>query len=306
MQNSPKVLGIDAFFKGVYTSEVDSLLEEVLSRYNNIVLVNKFPGSIDSNFSHKSENSLVRFSKHTKIGFAELPIDGAFRTVRNFLPVKKVDNKNYYSFGYTVSELYDSAATNFLMKRGESIQVINYRGNYQKFFSILNPKFYNIEGAKLNFLKNKIVLLGYLGDYSTRLEESIIDKFYTPLNPILVGRSYPDMHGIVVHANIISTIIHERYIDNITDTALFLTIFLILFCNSLLLIILNHRKREWYGGISKIIIVIESIIIFILVIFLFVEYNTKIELKTPLIALIFLPDLVEFYSGIFKINKSRG
>jgi CHASE2 domain-containing sensor protein len=39
------------------------------------------------------------------------------------------------------------------------------------------------------------------------------DKFYTPLNKKLAGKSNPDMFGVVVHANIISMILREDYVE---------------------------------------------------------------------------------------------
>lgn len=58
------------------------------------------------------------------------------------------------------------------------------------------------------------------------------DKHFTPLNPVVGGKSIPDMFGVVIHANIISMLIKGDFMYRIsnfwlTAIALFLNFFLI-------------------------------------------------------------------------------
>ncbi len=63
--------------------------------------------------------------------------------------------------------------------------------------------------------RDKIVLIGYVGD---RIDiDTGEDKFFTPLNSKYIGKANRDMYGIVVHANIISTILNGHYIRVMPD-----------------------------------------------------------------------------------------
>ena len=75
------------------------------------------------------------------------------------------------------------------------------------------------------FLRGKIVLIGYLGE---NLVDSLSchDKYFTPLNENYVGRSMPDMYGVVIHANIVSMILNDSYIYNLDN---YLIVFFALF-----------------------------------------------------------------------------
>src|SRR5206468_7196125 len=76
---------------------------------------------------------------------------------------KKPDNTPYKSFVTALIEKYDSVAFKKLVKRGKAIEIINYSRS-------LNLKQYQeIEGEDLlqggvdtNYIKGKIVLLGYV------------------------------------------------------------------------------------------------------------------------------------------------
>ena len=56
---------------------------------------------------------------------------------------------------------------------------------------------------------------------------SMKDRYFTPLNEKYSGRSHPDMHGVLVHANIISMIQHADYINEVSEVRLYIIAFLL-------------------------------------------------------------------------------
>jgi CHASE2 domain-containing sensor protein len=189
------------------------------------------------------------------------------------------------------------------MRRNNESEVIKYRGNYNKFYFLDHNDIFDPE-VDLSFITNKIVLFGYLGENFFQMEHSLIDKFFTPLNTNYVGRSYPDMFGMVIHANIVSMIINEDYIY---DFSVFLNIvfsFFILYINSFLFYYIHKKYFNFYGGVSKLVMVIESVILLFVCLFIFHHFKIQIDVKLSIIGLIFLPDILEAY---FRIKyKKKG
>src|SRR5204863_8612664 len=100
-------------------------------------------------------------------------------------------------------------------------------------------------------IKGKAVIFGFLGKQLG--DPSWSDKFYTPLNKKLAGKANPDMFGVVVHANIVSMILDEDYVDQMSDWQQYLLAFVICVLNVALFSIINTRYPSWYDGITKLL-----------------------------------------------------
>ena len=69
---------------------------------------------------------------------------------------------------------------------------------------------------QLSKVENKIVLVGSLGSVINNDDSNFgEDHFYTPLNPRSSWRSYPDMYGLIVQANILRMVLDKDFIINI-------------------------------------------------------------------------------------------
>ena len=153
-------------------------------------------------------------------GYANIVGDAAeFSTIRYYYPF----SNNQESFTSSILKNYNPVLYNRIKKRSDQKTEIHYFGNlsnfqFYDFDEVMDPAF-----AAEN-IKDKIVLIGFLGLPSKRntvqLDE---DKLFTPLNPRLSGRSYPDMYGTVVHANILRMALEDDYIRVIPSwlTAIF-------------------------------------------------------------------------------------
>src|SRR5262249_51796170 len=134
---------------------------------------------------------------------------------------------------------------------------INYSG--------AEPAFYRLdygllsEGFDSSRLRDKIVLFGYLGTEPAMRDSNAWpytideDRLFTPLNDRLSGRSYPDMYGVLVHANILRMMLQEDYITVVPVWGVWLAAFCI--CLLLVPVICHwfHTKGVWFHSLSRLL-----------------------------------------------------
>lgn len=282
----PKVIGVDALFLQNKDSIEDGRLQEVISSFKTIVLVNKVEEYDEETGKYsKLTTSIKEFSQTAQQGFANFPEkSGSFKTIREFRPAVAFNDTILNSFATEIVKSADPSKLKVLYERGNQTEDINYRGNYQKFYFIDSDELLNPEN-EFPFLKDKIVLLGYLG--ANINDQSLEDRFFTPLNPKYSGRSLPDMYGVVIHANIISMILNENYINKMSLPLAFLIAFIIGYLNCLLIIKIRERWKDFLGTITKISIFLQSIFYLYLSIVVFHYFNYKPDL-TLSVAVVFL------------------
>jgi CHASE2 domain-containing sensor protein len=198
------------------------------------------------------------------------------------------------SFDIKIFELFDNKAYEKFLERKVEYEMINYRGNYNKFYFIDVADCLD-ENTDLSVVRNKIVLMGYLGpDINTK---TLDDVFFTPMNEKYAGRTFPDMYGIVIHGNILSMMIHGNYINHLPFTWGIIFAFLVGCINTLLLLNVKKLLTDWFGGITKLILFFQTLINLIVVVLVFSWYNFRINL-TLAIAIIFLvPTSIDIYSN---------
>lgn len=136
------------------------------------------------------------------------------------------------------------------------------------------------------------------------------------MNENYVGKAKNDMFGGVVHANIISQILDDEPIDQMSENAqIALAIFFCLF-NVFLFKIVYAAMPRWYDGITKIFQLIEVMGLATLMIYLLLVFNYKADFTLAMIVIALSGDSLEVYHGVvvnlfskdrrkevFKINR---
>lgn len=154
--------------------------------------------------------------------------------------------------------------------------------------------------AKLkNYLGDKAVLMGFLG--TTIIEDEGEDKFFTPLNSKYIGKANKDMYGLVVHANIISTILRGVYVNEMPAWQGHLIGILITYLvfASFRPIYMDHKN--WYDGLTKAMGIILSLIILFIIGILFATFDYKVSFDAVYYGIILLAgDFLEIYYGLIK------
>ena len=301
---NPAVIGVDAFFEVEKDPDSDSLLSLSFSNCRNLVMVDKLD-SFNQATKHYGSlySSIARFSRYSKGGFANLPNDDAvgFRTIREFRPMEKVKDSTVLAFSSKIVSVFNNNEFQHLSQRGNQNEIINFRGNYNRFYFVDTYQ-YAEPGVNLSFIKDKIVLMGYMGpDFNTKTLE---DVFFTPLNDRYAGKSFPDMYGIVIHANIISMILNKTYVNVMPDWISYLLALVICFLNVKMLLFIMSGMKDWFNGLAKLFIFIYSVLTLFISVEILHYFNYKINLTSALIAVVLANTVIEIYDNyVLKIKK---
>jgi len=276
----PKVLGIDCFFRMLKDPEADSLLSLSMSKIKNLVLVGELANKENSNYFEFDTvfNSHPKFAQYGSSGFDNLITseDDAFRTCRTFIPTENINGKIVNSFGIEIVDQLAPQKVKEFVKRQAGRQPINFRRNQEEYTTIDAAQHDSIGFNSSVNLKDKIVMMGYLGGDCGL---SIHDKFHTPLNVAPLGKSYPDMAGLVIHANIVSMVLNQDFIHYPAEWATFFINFLIVFCH-ILLLMYGHKKLNAYFDLLALSLLLLQIIFFAyLRYYLFMEYSIQLDLN---------------------------
>jgi CHASE2 domain-containing sensor protein len=260
----------------------------------------------DNNLSDSIEISDNIFSDYAHEGFVNFPTDAAWqedvKIARTLWPKFSVNGKTELAFSVQVANLYDSMKVKKFLARNKEEEIINFYGNIDVVqlrvqtskrddISTTNfgTGFYVIDFDDVmreNFVpdlfRDKIVILGYLGDYLG--DPAWEDKFFTPLNKKMGGRANPDMFGPVVHANAVAMILNESYIDEIPQWLQYAIAFVFCWLTVALFAWIDKHLPIWYDALSVIIQIIQIILITILIVLAFAYWNLKLELSLTLLA----------------------
>ena len=301
---NPAVIGIDAFFEVEKDQASDSLLSLAFSNCSNLVMVDKLDKFDEETKRYGSlHSSINKFSRYSKGGFANLPNDDAvgFRTIREFRPLEKVKDSTVLAFSSKIVSVYRNDAFQKLALRGNQNEIINFRGNYNRFYFIDTYQ-YAEPGVDFSFIKDKIVLMGYMGpDLNTKTLE---DVFFTPMNDRYAGKSFPDMYGIVIHANIISMILNGTYVNVMPIWISYLLALIICFLNVKMFLWIMSSMKDWFKALTKLFIFIYSILTLFLCIEILHYFNYRMNLTFALIAVVLANTAIELYDNyVAKFHK---
>jgi len=298
---NPKVIALDAFFQVNKDPYADSILADAFSRCANLVLVSgleKYDSSKEGFDTLLTSINLI--NKYASNGFANLPSNQkvSFKTIREFRTTEKVDSELVPAFAGKIVEKYDKVAFQYLMDRKRAVEKINYRGNYNKFYYL---DYYQVLSGRedLSFVKDKIVLLGFMGiDLNNRTLEDI---YFTPLNERYAGKSFPDMYGVVIQANIISMIINKNYINIMPQWISILIAVILTYLSAYVIFNVKRKYRDWFWGLAKLYILIVSLINLLIGVMVFHFFNFRIDLTLMLAVIVLSGTMVQWYM-IYIVN----
>jgi len=306
----PKVLGIDCDFKRLKKPDEDSLLASALSKVKNLVLYSKldFTGKRNDGVFDTLLYCNPKFSVLGKSGFCNLITDGGekYLSCRTFPPKDKVGDHTELAFGLQIANFIDTNKVNKFLARENEVELINYKGNKEMFYSLdvqdvlgYEDAFGFIKDAQLPVsLKDKIVLMGYMGDdFGPGAEKTRIDKFHTPMNPRYAGKAYPDMFGVVVHANIISMVLEDIPMDKMSSWAEKLLAVLLCYINVVFFFYIHDNLPSWYDLVVKTVQIVEVIFILYIAVVVYGKYRYQMDVTIAVVAVGLCGDILEVYTG---------
>ncbi len=323
----PKVIGLDAYFAAPKPDTLgDLMLAAALANTPNIIMYAKLLDPDEEGVWHGVEYSHPIFQQdHEAASVNLINADEAgikqyqFKTCRSFFPRERYINPEtgkldtMLAFAVALTRHYAPDKVERFLARNKEEELINYSGNVidygrtefgNRFFAI---DWYQILDTTMivpDLIKDKIVLMGFLGEdfNDTR---SFEDKYFTPLNSKYVGRANPDMFGVVVHANIISMILSENYIDELENWQSVLIAIVVCFLNVTIFSMIYYKLDSWYDGLTKLIQLLEALLLTFLIIVVFHYYNLKLNLTLTIVAVLFAGDSLEVYYGVLVNTWER-
>jgi len=277
----------------------------------------------DPIFSNYAINAYANLPTGDREGNNAATYQEDVKICKTIIPQMEVNGKKQLAFSVQMAMLYDSVKTKRFLERGNFEEVINFRGNinisdvrvksYRENMnevSEFNAICYAIDWLPFtqgeyepSMFNNTVVIFGYLGDYFG--DPAWEDKFFTPLNSKVAGRANPDMYGPVIHANVVSMILHEHYVDELSFNAQLAIAFLVCFLNVLLFYWIDHNWPIVYDGISVIIQIVQIIIVSLLTIYCFMYFDIKLELSMTMAALALIGPCFDIYKGVENSLRER-
>ncbi len=299
IKHKPKVLGIDSFFREAKDSTSDEALAAAIRSSDNIVIASQLK---DLNNETMNFDTLIKsyelFSAGVKTGFANLHIDDdAFRTCRKTAIKETAGNITEYSFALKILSIYSPEKYNKLLERDNEIETINYRRNMNK-YRVIDADEAVSDTADFSFMEGKIVLLGFLGIDTAR--KSTEDIYFSPMNERFIGKSLPDIYGVVIHSNILSQFISEDYINELDMTYIIILFALMIYFNIMLFYNLEENLQQFYEPLSILIPIIEIVILILIALTAFHKFNYIIEVEKIIFAIFFCSPAYELYNGSIK------
>lgn len=281
------------------------MLSSAIQEAGNVILGTKLMqtdslAKFDSNEADSLETSDPMFRDYALEGFVTLPTDATYqedvKICRSIIPKRVIYGKDHLYFGVQIAMQYDSAKAIKFLARNKDEELLNFRGNIEviqlRIESLKNKEtgtsnyptyFYVVDADQMmreevlpSMFKDKIVIMGYLGDYLG--DAAWEDKFFTPLNKKISGRANPDMFGPVVHANAVAMILNEDYINEIDTWAKYAIAAFICFLTVALFIFLDRTLPQWFDALSVLIQLAEVLIVSLLMVNAFAWWSLKLDL----------------------------
>lgn len=308
---NPAVIGIDVLLGLETNAEADSALANTLLSIPNVVMAHKLLYNPAVDHFDSSLSPIPKLRPNVSLGYVNL-ITGAshqddMKVCRSFTPQEKLKDTTALAFSVKLATYLNKDLTEKFLGRAKSEELINYRGNvfdygatnYGTRYFALDVIDVLSENFVPDIIEGKAVIFCFLGnelgDRQTRE-----DIFFTPLNRKYVGKTEPDMFGGVIHANIISMIMNEDYLDQMSENWGKFWALLLGLLNILLFTWIYKSLPNWYDGITKILQLLQVLLLVTLMIYVLHWFNYKINFSYAIIFILLAGDSIEVFHGVVK------
>lgn len=289
---APRVIGIDAFFSDPGDPLENVKLEMALTQKNNVIL----SSTLIETDTMEIDEGIFCEPVQMPCGYNNFNAPTEISVVRSYFSHVIIDHKKQESFSSLIVKLFDSTKYHALQKRKDDMEMINYTANLENFFNISREQLLEYDSTgQLDRLNGKIILMGFFKSSPPLVLE---DLHFTPMNPLFSGKSFPDMYGVVIHANIISMILNGKYINMAGKWLSYLYAFVITFLFSLFIIKANVKSdstlAKRLGKIQYLFIVLVGY----LLVMIFKYYKYKVFLEPIVVSMVLSLLFLNYYKRI--------
>jgi CHASE2 domain-containing sensor protein len=285
---NPKVIGLDVIFKETEDPIWDSYLNENL-QYEPLVFAYTLQDTLEVTTTKEIFNT-VKNKGYTNFNF-----DNESSVIRNFQGVKNTSQGTLISFPVAIASAY--LKNDWLNKHQtflEKERPIKFSGTRNSFLVLEREDV--IESGDLSFIKDKIVMVGYLGNIKNHYYD-IEDKHYTPMNPKFVGKSPPDTFGLIVHANIVQMLLTNDYVIIVQSWVRFVLMIFCMFFVLMYFIYLNKKQLASY--ILRLNLVqLSFLVLFVWISLLFFKNGILLKVTPVTATVVFSMGLIGYYKKL--------
>lgn len=299
----PAAIGLDVLFSGEKDSASDALLNEII-RSSPRLVAGSFLRNPDKNGVFNEIDTFPFVGERgLEYGFTNL-VGEEQNTIRYFKPKANTQEGEHLSFPAAIAKAAAPQEFEKLMKRDKALEVIHYSRTHVQFNTleaqdILKADFDPAE------LKGKIVLIGFLGHEAGL--PVLEDLHFTPMNEAISGRSYPDMYGVAIHANVLAMILDETYINKVPKWLVLLLAFIICYVHVAFFTLYYVERHIWYHIVAKFVQLLSSFALVFIAVWLLARFNVKWNVGPALAAVVLSVDVLYFYDGLVKwLHKKFG
>lgn len=304
-RHAVKAVGVDLLFDSLAGNAQDTVFHNLVGNSASTVFAKVYHGRALRSTSDSAEYSHSFLVPADHQFYVNLGTDDGY-TARSFQPF--YDGQGAVpSFPVAIAAKMDSHSIKQLSGRGFIKEWINFRrfqsatndasGRKERSFPNyavvdLDRFLEDTASYESNYFANKAVLFGFC---DIKTAASLKDRYFTPLNQVPVGRSLPDMYGVVIHANIISMILDNDYINEFNVFITLIIAFLIFGFNYLLFERIHNRKYFFNLALIRLLQLLQFVILFSISIWMLAQHNLKLGFVMLVAAIIFSYELWEFY-----------
>lgn len=291
-EQSPKIIGFDIFIAEQKEKTSDSVLKQALEQTSCLVVASDINGNGMAQY----------FGKYAK-GYINFNGENSSSTTRSFCPFTDKKGNTDTSFTARILSFADTDKFKNLTVRKNQTEFIHFRGGHDKFRTYTPAEIFDTN-SDLSLLKDKIILMGYAGSSFGEVVD-LEDAHFTPMNPEVSGKSYPDMYGVYIHANILSIMLADDYIKIMSPWLAWVLAFILCYLHMIIFAFYFNEKTKWMHLVAKIIQLTTSVFLLWIEFLVFQYFNYKIDMLPAIVAIILSVDILYFYEGIIAYLKKK-
>jgi adenylate cyclase len=287
------IIGFDIVFSEPSDQESDTTFAEALGKSNNVVLAEDIEVIKENNYQYTTAvlpiPDLENATMSTGLVWISLDEDGFVRRIN-------LNQSEKRPFSIVVAENYlnitEQNSDSFIDKIPNPV-LINYLGVPR---SIKTVSYYQALNYKKwlgnDFFKDKIVLIGI--SLAAAPNHKIQDHFFYPF----LTTANQQISGVEIHANLIDTLLRQRFIDETPIIIQWLIFLITLLLGAYVLV----RKHHWLGSLLFCGLII---FFYCLHLYLFINLHLTSNVVTPIICLILFLFSERVYSYAYVDREKR-
>ena len=299
----PAIIGLDAIFENAREGIADNTLIAALRNQEKLVVASKYDNNPESGKEGLFRSFFSNEIPGLQDGFFNL-VEGPEEIKRHFLPFLTLNGTKYPAFSTRMLMLLSKKKFNSLSHRNKAVESINYSGGAHHFNTVAKDTLLYGDSSQnmRDLFYKKIVLIGFIKDKKPDVLE---DFHFTPLNHKHTGKSFPDMYGVVIHANILEMMLKENYIHEAPQWLVYLFTF------GIILVINIYYIRRLSGKGKKnqlFLFILQFLVVSVLVYFAllaFKYFNFKMDLTPMMIAVVLSLEVFWIYEFLASFAKNR-